>query len=119
MKTLAIEISDDVFVALQEDPEQMKHEMRLFAAVKWYEMGRVSQGKAAEIAKMSRADFISALSNCSVSAFQETPEEIARGLKGWGMQAVCNASPIITLAKSGGSEVPWVSRTLLRSKGNW
>ena len=81
MKTLAIDFGDDVFTALQEDPEQMKREMRLFSAVKWYEMGRVSQGKAAEIAEMSRAEFIDALSDCSVSPFQESLEEIALGLE--------------------------------------
>ena len=38
-KTLAIEMNDDVFPALQEEPEQMVQEMRLFSAVKWYELG--------------------------------------------------------------------------------
>ena len=79
--TLTIEMDDDVFPALQEEPEQMVREMRLFSAAKWYELGRVSQGKAAEIAGLSRADFISALSRFSVSPFQETAEEIARGLR--------------------------------------
>ena len=78
--TLAIEMQDDVFPALQEGPEQMIQEMRLFAALKWYELGRVSQSKAAEIAGLSRTDFISALSRSSVSPFQESAEEICRGL---------------------------------------
>ena len=79
-KILAIEMNDDVFPALQEEPEQMIREMRLFAAVKWYELGRVSQSKAAEIAGLTRAAFISALLQFSVSPFQETAEEIAPGL---------------------------------------
>ena len=80
-RTLAIEMEDDVFPALQEEPDQMIREMRLFAAVKWYELGRVSQSKAAEIAGLSRTEFISALSRFSVSPFQETSEEIAQGLR--------------------------------------
>jgi len=79
-KTLTIEMDDDVFPALQEEPEEMIREMRLFSAAKWYELGRVSQGKAAEIAGLSRTDFISALSKFSVSPFQETSAEIAQGL---------------------------------------
>ncbi len=78
--TLAIELADDVFPALQEEPEQMVREMRLFAAVRWYEMGRTSQSKAAEIAGVSRTTFMSALSQCFVSPFQETAAEITRGL---------------------------------------
>lgn len=79
-KTLTIEINDDVFPALQEDAEQVAKEMRLFAAVKWYEQGRVSQDKAAEIAGLSRTAFIWALSRYGVSPFQETAEEIKKGL---------------------------------------
>lgn len=79
-KTLTIEMEDGVFPALQEEPDQMAREMRLFSAVKWYELGRVSQSKAAEIAGLSRTGFIAALSEFSVSPFQETADEIRRGL---------------------------------------
>ena len=79
-KTLTIEMEDDVFPALQEEPDKMAREMRLFSAVKWYELGRVSQSKAAEIADLTRAEFITALSHFSVSPFQETAEEIRRGI---------------------------------------
>ena len=81
-KTLTIEMDDNVFPALQVDPDQMIREMRLLSAVRWYEQGRISQGKAAEIAGLSRAAFINALADFSVSPFQETVEEIARGLSG-------------------------------------
>ena len=80
-RTLAIELADDVFPALQQEPEAMAREMRLFAAVRWYEMGRISQSKAAEIAGLSRSEFMSALSRSSVSPFQETAAEITRGLR--------------------------------------
>jgi len=51
--------------------------MRLAAAAKWYEIGLVSQAKAAELAGVSRERFIQALSRFRVSPFQETPEELA------------------------------------------
>jgi len=50
--------------------------MRLAAAVKWYEMGQVSQSKAAELAGVSRAEFLDALTRFDVSPFQVTLEEL-------------------------------------------
>ncbi len=50
--------------------------MRVAAAVKWYESGMIAQGKAAEIAGLSRAEFINALNQFKVTAFQYSADEI-------------------------------------------
>ncbi len=52
--------------------------LRLAAAVKWYEMGTVSQEKAAEIAGLTRKEFIFALGRFGVSPFQYSAEEIKK-----------------------------------------
>jgi predicted HTH domain antitoxin len=49
--------------------------------VKWYEIGRLSQAKAAEIAGVSRAEFLDSLARFRVSPFQVTAEELMAELK--------------------------------------
>ncbi len=71
-----IELPDELPAALQRDAAELGVELRLTAAVKWYEQGRLSQGKAAEVAGLSRSAFISELARFGVSPFQETAEEI-------------------------------------------
>jgi predicted HTH domain antitoxin len=74
---LMIDLPDTSFSALRRSPTEFVEEMRLAACVKWYEMGTVSQGKAAEIAGLSRAAFIEALGRFGVSALQADPDELA------------------------------------------
>jgi predicted HTH domain antitoxin len=55
---LSLELPRELFSAIRQDPEGFMQEMRLAAAVKWYETEMLSQAKAAEIAGVSRAAFI-------------------------------------------------------------
>ena len=75
---ITIELPEGAFSALRRTPEEFVKEMRLAAAVKWYELGEISQSKAAEVAGVSRAEFISSLSRFNVSPFQQTPEELEK-----------------------------------------
>ena len=77
MKTIQVQLPEAVFSALRKSPDDFVQEMRIAAAVKWYELGDVSQGKAAEIAGLTRADFIAALSRYKVSVLQYTAEDLA------------------------------------------
>jgi hypothetical protein len=72
---LQVEIPDDVVLALQKDRRQLAHELRLAAAVKWCELGLLTQGQAADAAGLSRSAFITELGRFEVSPFQESAAE--------------------------------------------
>ena len=61
MTQLTLEMPEEVFATLRKSPQEFTHKLRIAAAVKWYELELVSQGRAAEIAGLTRAEFITAL----------------------------------------------------------
>jgi predicted HTH domain antitoxin len=60
---------------------ELTEEMRVAAAAKWYELGKISQEKAAEIAGLNREEFMLTLSRLQVSPFQYTVQEIEEELR--------------------------------------
>ncbi len=81
MIQLTLELPRDVLSALRQEPEGFLREMRLAAAVKWYENRQISQTKAAEIAGISRSEFITALSRFKVTPFQMDAEDLIEEAK--------------------------------------
>lgn len=81
MQALRIDMDDDVLLGLQRTAEELAVDLRLAAAVKWYEMGTVSQEKAAQIAGLNRSAFIEALGRFGVSPFQESADDIIAALR--------------------------------------
>ncbi len=78
MVNVSIELPREVLSALRKEPKDFVREMRVAAAVKWYEMKTVSQAKAAEIAGLSRAEFLDALGRFGVSPFQYDSDELIK-----------------------------------------
>lgn len=73
---LTINISEEAFSVLRTNPDEFARELLLAALTQWYEQGKISQSKAAEIAGISRAEFIEILKNHGVSPFQASKEEL-------------------------------------------
>jgi predicted HTH domain antitoxin len=58
MPQIAIEFADDLLVSLGTTAENFEKEARFAMAAKLYEQGRLSSGKASEIAGMDRVTFL-------------------------------------------------------------
>ena len=81
MTQITFDLPDEVFSALRRSPKEFAEEMRIAAAIRWYQQGMVSQEKAAGIAGMGRAQFLERLAAEKVDVFQvdfkDLAEEIA------------------------------------------
>ena len=67
--------------AVHMTKEEMEQHIRLMAALKMFELGKVSSGKAAELAGMSRAEFFEACGRYRISVFNYPGEEIEEEIK--------------------------------------
>ena len=68
-------------LAVHMNKEEMEQYIRLMAALKMFELGKISSGKAAQLAGMSRVDFLEACGKYRVSIFNYPPEEAEQEIK--------------------------------------
>jgi len=67
---ITLEIPDASLWITKERPEEFARSLRIAAAVKWYELGRISQSKAAELIGCSRIELFNHLREYGVSFLQ-------------------------------------------------
>lgn len=80
MPIVSLDLPEDVFSALRRSPDEFARELRLAAAIHWYERGEISQEKAACIGGLDRTDFLLALAREQVDAFVVEFNDLKREL---------------------------------------
>ena len=76
MTTLHIELPERVLDELHRSSEEVNRDVRLATAVEWFRRGLISQGKAAELAGIPRADFLDELAARQIPVFEVDVESL-------------------------------------------
>ncbi|MFN6514728.1 MAG: UPF0175 family protein [Nostoc sp. CreGUA01] len=83
MTRVNLDLPEEVFSARRLPPDDFVRDMRLAAAIYWYQKGEVSQEKAAQIAGLNRRDFLAALAREQIDVFtvnfDDLQQELNRG----------------------------------------
>lgn len=85
MSIATIAYPEEVRLALNLSADEFVDEIRMAAAAKLYELGRLSSGRAAELAGVSRVRFLHELHTYGVPAISLSEDELR--------QDIANAAP--------------------------
>ncbi|OQY83641.1 MAG: small protein [Chloroflexi bacterium UTCFX4] len=74
--TITIDYPEELATSLHLSTREFESEFRMAAAAKLFELGRISSGRAAELAGIPRVLFLKRVGDYGVPVFDLTPEEL-------------------------------------------
>ncbi len=81
MSEFTINLPEESLMALNLTQEEMGNELRLAAAIKFYELGRLSSGAASQLAGLPKPVFLQKLSEYGIDTFNLTESEVLEDLE--------------------------------------
>ncbi len=78
-RQIVIEVPEQVLLAEKTDAASFARELPILAAVKLYELGRLSSGRAAQLAGVSRVEFLMLLERYKVFPLEAELRELEDG----------------------------------------
>ena len=76
MSAVWLEIPEETLISLKTDVESFGRDLKVLGAAQLFELGKLSSGRAAQLAGMTRVEFLLALREFQISPFQMTEEEL-------------------------------------------
>lgn len=73
---VTIHIPDNIRVMLNRTPEELGRDLKLYAALMLFQLGKLSSGAAAEMAGVPRVMFFDLCTDYNIPISQITPEEL-------------------------------------------
>jgi predicted HTH domain antitoxin len=81
MTTLTLQLPDEILSTLRQSPDELAMELRLAAAIHWYQQSRISQERAAQFAGLSRRELLAELARRKIDVFVVDPDDLKRELE--------------------------------------
>lgn len=78
MDVTLVDVPQTSLVALKVSGDDFAKDLRMAAAMKYYEMGRLSSGAAARLAGVPRVVFLARLADYNIDTFRLTEEQLQR-----------------------------------------
>jgi len=82
MEALTVEVPDEVRRMLNRTPGEMARDLRLYAALMLFRLGKLSSGAAAALAGVPRVMFLDLCAEYEIPVSQITPEALRREVEG-------------------------------------
>lgn len=80
-RIIPLDIPSDIFLALNEDESELKKDIKLSYAIRLYQLQKLTMGKAAQLAGLSRFEFENILADNQISISSLSIEDVREDYK--------------------------------------